>query len=90
MLPRVTSRWRFLYKPFSFRFYCWKIVLFLIVLLRSHIEASPPRYSSRIVEIQSGAIRGVILELNSKYLEPVEVSWVPIIQSVPTINTIHS
>ncbi|EDS35798.1 conserved hypothetical protein [Culex quinquefasciatus] len=32
-----------------------------------------PRYSSRIVETKSGAIRGVILELNSKYLEPVEV-----------------
>ncbi|XP_065164395.1 neuroligin-4, X-linked-like [Atheta coriaria] len=31
-----------------------------------------PRYSSRIVEIQSGAIRGVILELNSRHLEPVE------------------
>lgn len=35
-----------------------------------------PRYSSRIVETKSGAIRGVILELNSKYLEPVEVSWI--------------
>uniref|UniRef100_A0A182IJN3 COesterase domain-containing protein n=1 Tax=Anopheles atroparvus TaxID=41427 RepID=A0A182IJN3_ANOAO len=32
-----------------------------------------PRYSSRIVETKSGAIRGVILELNSKHLEPVEV-----------------
>uniref|UniRef100_A0A182P7Y6 Uncharacterized protein n=1 Tax=Anopheles epiroticus TaxID=199890 RepID=A0A182P7Y6_9DIPT len=33
-----------------------------------------PRYSSRIVETKSGAIRGVILELNSKHLEPVEVN----------------
>uniref|UniRef100_A0A182N2T8 Carboxylesterase type B domain-containing protein n=1 Tax=Anopheles dirus TaxID=7168 RepID=A0A182N2T8_9DIPT len=32
-----------------------------------------PRYSSRIVDTKSGAIRGVILELNSKHLEPVEV-----------------
>lgn len=32
-----------------------------------------PRYSSRIVEIESGAIRGIILELNSRHLEPVEV-----------------
>uniref|UniRef100_A0A182FB68 COesterase domain-containing protein n=1 Tax=Anopheles albimanus TaxID=7167 RepID=A0A182FB68_ANOAL len=36
-------------------------------------RAGPPRYSSRIVETKSGAIRGVILELNSKHLEPVEV-----------------
>lgn len=35
---------------------------------------SGPRYSSRIVETKSGAIRGVILELNSRHLEPVEVS----------------
>lgn len=33
-----------------------------------------PRYSSRIVETKTGAIRGVILELNSKHLEPVEVN----------------
>lgn len=32
-----------------------------------------PRYSSRIVETKTGAIRGVILELKSKHLEPVEV-----------------
>ncbi|XP_058054010.1 neuroligin-4, X-linked-like [Anopheles bellator] len=32
-----------------------------------------PRYSSRIVDTKSGAIRGVILELASKHLEPVEV-----------------
>ena len=35
-----------------------------------------PRYSSRIVDTKSGAIRGVILELNSKHLEPVEVNWI--------------
>lgn len=35
-----------------------------------------PRYSSRIVETKTGSIRGVILELHTKHLEPVEVSWV--------------
>ena len=32
-----------------------------------------PRYSSRIVDTKSGPIRGIISELNSKLLEPVEV-----------------
>lgn len=32
-----------------------------------------PRYSSRIVQVKTGAIRGIILELNSRHLEPVEV-----------------
>ncbi|XP_030760735.1 neuroligin-2-like, partial [Sitophilus oryzae] len=40
---------------------------------RGETETGPPRYSSRIVEIQTGAIRGIILELNSRHLEPVEV-----------------
>ncbi|KAJ8971828.1 hypothetical protein NQ314_000524 [Rhamnusium bicolor] len=44
----------------------------VLVLLITHIHAGP-RYSSRIVEIQTGAIRGIILELNSRHLEPVEV-----------------
>lgn len=45
---------------------------FLLVLLTANVR-SGPRYSSRIVDIQSGAIRGIILELNSRHLEPVEV-----------------
>lgn len=36
------------------------------------VLAGPPRYSSRIVETRTGAIRGVILELDSRHLEPVE------------------
>lgn len=36
------------------------------------VADGPPRYSSRIVETRSGAIRGVILELDSRHLEPVE------------------
>ncbi|CAG9823494.1 unnamed protein product [Phaedon cochleariae] len=45
-------------------------VAILVPVLRVHCG---PRYSSRIVDIQSGAIRGIILELNSRHLEPVEV-----------------
>ncbi|CAG9863440.1 unnamed protein product [Phyllotreta striolata] len=45
---------------------------FAVLMLASPVH-SGPRYSSRIVDIQSGAIRGVILELNSRHLEPVEV-----------------
>ncbi|XP_058459148.1 neuroligin-4, X-linked-like [Malaya genurostris] len=51
--------------------YCWLLTIILGGWLVP-TEAGP-RYSSRIVETKSGAIRGVILELNSKYLEPVEV-----------------
>ncbi|VEN39904.1 unnamed protein product, partial [Callosobruchus maculatus] len=51
--------------------------LLLVLLLGLLLVARPihagPRYSSRIVEIQTGAIRGIILELNSRHLEPVEV-----------------
>lgn len=47
------------------------IALLLILFLTTTLAG--PRYSSRIVEIQSGAIRGIILELNSRHLEPVEV-----------------
>ncbi|KAJ8968285.1 hypothetical protein NQ317_009231 [Molorchus minor] len=46
-------------------------IIVLVVLIGSVL--SGPRYSSRIVEIQTGAIRGIILELNSRHLEPVEV-----------------
>ncbi|CAG9768916.1 unnamed protein product [Ceutorhynchus assimilis] len=45
----------------------------LVLVIGQETKPGPPRYSSRIVEIQSGAIRGVILELNSRHLEPVEV-----------------
>ncbi|CAH1965641.1 unnamed protein product [Acanthoscelides obtectus] len=48
-------------------------LLTLVVLLAVSAVHCGPRYSSRIVEIQSGAIRGIILELNSRHLEPVEV-----------------
>ncbi|XP_066143915.1 neuroligin-1-like isoform X1 [Euwallacea fornicatus] len=51
-----------------------QLVLFVLLLVvGQRTRAGPPRYSSRIVEIQTGAIRGVILELNSRHLEPVEV-----------------
>lgn len=43
-------------------------LLLLLILCESG-----PRYSSRIVETESGSIRGIILELNSRHLEPVEV-----------------
>lgn len=43
----------------------------MLAILKSN--QGGPRYSSRIVEIQTGAIRGIILELNSQHLEPVEV-----------------
>lgn len=49
----------------------WQLLGLLFVTLAP--VAAGPRYSSRIVETKSGAIRGVILELNSKHLEPVEV-----------------
>ncbi|XP_030749006.1 neuroligin-4, Y-linked-like [Sitophilus oryzae] len=51
------------------------LVVFVVILssTRGETETGPPRYSSRIVEIQTGAIRGIILELNSRHLEPVEV-----------------
>lgn len=45
--------------------------LYILVLLTKNVCAGL-RYSSRIVETKSGAIRGVILELNSRHLEPVE------------------
>ncbi|XP_060517495.1 neuroligin-4, Y-linked-like [Cylas formicarius] len=53
----------------------WLFVAVLCsVIGRHHVtRAGPPRYSSRIVEIETGAIRGIILELNSRHLEPVEV-----------------
>ncbi|XP_055705569.1 neuroligin-1-like isoform X1 [Phlebotomus papatasi] len=49
----------------------WQLLGLLFITLA--LVAAGPRYSSRIVETKSGAIRGVILELNSKHLEPVEV-----------------
>lgn len=33
-----------------------------------------PRYSSRLVQTKYGSVRGVIVQLNSRRLEPVEVS----------------
>lgn len=48
-------------------------VLQLLSCLVAPVSAGP-RYSSRIVETRTGSIRGVILELHTKHLEPVEVS----------------
>lgn len=52
-------------------------VFALVLVLGRATKADPPRYSSRIVEIQTGSIRGVILDLTKKHLEPVEVSLAP-------------
>ncbi|XP_050294927.1 neuroligin-1-like [Anthonomus grandis grandis] len=49
------------------------IIFLFVVVTGQEARNGPPRYSSRIVEIETGAIRGVILELNSRHLEPVEV-----------------
>ncbi|KAB0797908.1 hypothetical protein PPYR_08901 [Photinus pyralis] len=49
----------------------WPIAFLLFISIVA-VRAGP-RYSSRIVEIETGAIRGIILELNSRHLEPVEV-----------------
>lgn len=49
-----------------------QLIALLLFLLFSAALAGP-RYSSRIVDIQTGAIRGIILELNSRHLETVEV-----------------
>lgn len=53
----------------------WIIWCGLIAVLCVAVQqvAAGPRYSSRIVETKTGAIRGVILELDSRHLEPVEV-----------------
>lgn len=51
------------------------VVLFttlMTILIPKYSEAGP-RYSSRIVDTHGGDIRGIILELNSRHLEPVEV-----------------
>ncbi|KAL3282649.1 hypothetical protein HHI36_005824 [Cryptolaemus montrouzieri] len=45
----------------------------LLILVEIKEVFSSLRYSSRIVDTQSGGIRGIILELNSRHLEPVEV-----------------
>lgn len=50
---------------------CWLVAVLLLTLLRPAFTG--PRYSSRIVDTRTGAIRGIILELNSRHLEPVEV-----------------
>ncbi|XP_064213069.1 neuroligin-4, X-linked isoform X1 [Tribolium castaneum] len=49
------------------------VIGFLVLVLLTTNVRSGPRYSSRIVDIKTGAIRGIILELNSRHLEPVEV-----------------
>jgi neuroligin len=49
------------------------VLLVSAIALLARVTLAGPRYSSRIVETKSGAIRGIILELNSRRLEPVEV-----------------
>jgi neuroligin len=49
------------------------LLLVTAVALLARATLAGPRYSSRIVETKTGAIRGIILELNSRHLEPVEV-----------------
>ncbi|XP_053685774.1 neuroligin-4, X-linked-like [Sabethes cyaneus] len=63
----------------------WLLTIILAGWLVVPIGAGP-RYSSRIVETKSGAIRGVILELNSKYLEPVEVFKAVPYATPPVVN----
>lgn len=48
------------------------LLLLTAVALLAKVTVAGPRYSSRIVETKTGAIRGIILELNSRHLEPVE------------------
>ncbi|XP_075214072.1 neuroligin-1-like [Lycorma delicatula] len=52
----------------------WRPVLGVCLCIATlfPIALSGPRYSSRIVDTEAGAIRGIILELNSRHLEPVE------------------
>ncbi|XP_029044790.1 neuroligin-1-like [Osmia bicornis bicornis] len=53
------------------------LVLIVVVLLLIGREesraATQIRYASRIVETKSGQIRGILQELNSRHLDPVEV-----------------
>lgn len=48
-------------------------ITFMITTYPTNFVEAGPRYSSRIVNTRSGDIRGIILELNSRHLEPVEV-----------------
>ncbi|XP_058829143.1 neuroligin-1-like isoform X2 [Topomyia yanbarensis] len=70
-LTRSSRRRRRRHRCCNWSVYCWLLTIILVGWLVP--TDAGPRYSSRIVETKSGAIRGVILELNSKYLEPVEV-----------------
>lgn len=44
----------------------------LLVQMMFIVASAAPRYSSRIVNTQAGAVRGIIRELNSPHLEPTE------------------
>lgn len=48
------------------------VLLLIAFAFLARITQAGPRYSSRIVETKTGAIRGIILELNSRHLETVE------------------
>ncbi|KMQ97583.1 ubiquitin-protein ligase e3c-like protein [Lasius niger] len=51
------------------------LLVLLILTGRGRAASSQPvtRYASRIVETKSGQIRGILQELNSRHLDPVEV-----------------
>lgn len=51
------------------------LLVLLILIGRGRAASSQPvtRYASRIVETKSGQIRGILQELNSRHLDPVEV-----------------
>ena len=48
------------------------VSLLIAFAFLARVTQAGPRYSSRIVETKTGAIRGIILELNSRHLETVE------------------
>lgn len=65
----------------------WAILHCVLLLLTKNVLGGP-RYSSRIVETKTGAIRGVILELNSRHLEPVE-AFRSVPYAAPPINNLR-
>ncbi|XP_031843630.1 neuroligin 5 [Nomia melanderi] len=54
--------------------HCLLLIAVLVLIgCEGSLAASQIRYASRIVETKSGQIRGILQELNSRHLEPVEV-----------------
>ncbi|XP_006561626.1 neuroligin 5 isoform X1 [Apis mellifera] len=53
---------------------CLALIIAIVLLGRGGSRAATQiRYASRIVETKSGQIRGILQDLNSKHLDPVEV-----------------